>query len=71
MQTELKIKGMTCGHCVAHVTKTLQEVPGVQSADVKLEEGSAVVQHQNADVQAMLTAVDDAGFEAEINSAAS
>jgi copper chaperone CopZ len=71
MQTELKINGMSCGHCVAHVTKALQEVPGVQSADVKLEEGSALVQHHNADVQAMLTAVDDAGFEAEINSAAS
>jgi len=71
MQTELKIKGMSCGHCVAHVTKALQEVPGVQSADVKLEQSSALVRHQNADLQAMLAAVDDAGYEAEINGATS
>lgn len=64
--TELKIVGMSCGNCVAHVTQALKEVPGVQNAEVKLEAGRATVQHENADVQAMIAAVDDAGYEAEV-----
>ena len=62
---ELKIEGMSCAHCVAHVTKALQAVPGVRSADVQLEAGRALVQHENADVPAMLAALDEAGYEAQ------
>ena len=62
---ELKIEGMSCANCVAHVTKTLQGVPGVRSADVQLEAGRALVQHENADVPAMLAALDEAGYEAQ------
>ncbi len=65
-QTELKIEGMSCENCVAHVTKALQAVPGVQSAEVQLEAGRAHVRHENADVPAMLAAIDDAGYEAEV-----
>ncbi len=68
--TELKIEGMSCANCVAHVTKTLQALPGVQSADVQLEAGHALVQHENADVPAMLEALDDAGYEAQVLGAA-
>ena len=64
--TELKIEGMSCENCVAHVTKTLQSVPGVQSANVQLAAGRAQVQHENADVPAMLAAIDEAGYEAEV-----
>ncbi len=64
--TELKIEGMSCQNCVAHVTKALQAVPSVQSAEVQLEAGRALVQHENADVPAMLGAIDDAGYEAEV-----
>ena len=62
---ELKIEGMSCAHCVAHVTRTLQAVPGVQSAEVQLAAGRALVQHENADVAAMLSALDEAGYEAQ------
>ena len=31
--TEYTVTGMTCGHCVAHVTEEVQAVPGV--ADVR------------------------------------
>lgn len=42
MQTEtLKIGGMTCGGCVAAVTKALQAVDGVADVDVSLEQGAA------------------------------
>ncbi len=44
MQTiELAITGMTCGHCVAAVTRALQAVPGVASVEVDLAEGRARV----------------------------
>ncbi len=64
LTTTLKVTGMTCGHCVNHVTKALQAVPGVESAEVTLEDGSAVVSGQ-ADTAALIQAVVDAGYSAE------
>lgn len=61
--TELKIDGMMCDACVAHVTRALQSVGGVQSAEVKLP-GSARVQHENASLEAMKSAVQEEGYEA-------
>jgi copper chaperone CopZ len=39
---ELKIEGMTCGHCVRAVEQALSEIPGVKSAAVEI--GSARVE---------------------------
>lgn len=39
---ELKIEGMTCGHCVRAVEQALSAVPGVRKADVGI--GSAKVE---------------------------
>jgi copper chaperone len=65
-QTTLTIGGMTCGGCVATVTRVLRAVPGVASAEVSLEQGRAVVQHDaaTAPVDALRAAVEDAGFDA-------
>jgi copper chaperone len=65
MQTTLKITGMTCGHCVAAVTKALQKVAGVEHAEVTLEPGQAVVDG-NADNDALIAAVKEEGYEAEL-----
>ena len=64
MSTTLKVDGMTCMHCVAAVKKALEQVPGVESADVSLEKGQAVVTG-DADVQAMVAAVKEEGYSAE------
>nr|WP_220659862.1 cation transporter [Pseudomonas aeruginosa] len=32
--TQLKITGMTCDSCAVHVKEALENVPGVQSAEV-------------------------------------
>ena len=40
---EFEISGMTCGHCVMTVEKTLKNIAGVQSAKVSLENKNAVV----------------------------
>lgn len=37
----LKIKGMSCGHCVASVSKALSEIDGITDVQVNLERGEA------------------------------
>ena len=65
-QLTLKVKGMTCEHCVKSVTKALEGVPGVSRAEVSLAEGQAVVALSNG-VQAgqLIGAVEEAGYQAE------
>ena len=65
MSTELTITGMTCGHCQKAVQEALQQVPGVQSASVDLTAGRASVTGP-ADVQALIAAVVEEGYEAQI-----
>ena len=43
MEKTMKIEGMMCAHCEARVKKTLEAVPGVASAEVSHEKGTAVV----------------------------
>jgi copper chaperone len=64
--TVLKVGGMSCGGCVKSVTSVLQALPGVAKADVSLEKGEATVEFEAGRVtrEAMLKAIDDAGFEA-------
>jgi copper chaperone len=61
----LKIEGMTCEHCVAHVTEALQGLPGVEETNVSLDKGEASVVFdptQTSTVQ-MADAVEDAGYD--------
>jgi copper chaperone CopZ len=68
--TELKITGMMCDACVQHVGKALRAVPDVRQAEVDLQAGRATVRHEGADepalVQALIAAVDEAGYEGEV-----
>lgn len=43
MEKTLKIEGMMCGHCEAHVKKALEELEAVEQAVVSHESGTAVV----------------------------
>lgn len=43
MKKEMKIEGMMCGHCEAHVKKALEALPEVKEAVVSHEAGTAVV----------------------------
>lgn len=62
----LSISGMTCPNCVRHVLEALLAVPGVTGADVDLESGSARITHDGADVQALMDAVVEEGYEASL-----
>ena len=65
-EIKLNITGMTCGHCVAHTKKSLEAVPGVESAEVSLEPGGAVVKG-DVDAMALVAAVKEAGYEAVVD----
>ena len=61
----LKVEGMTCGGCVASVTRVLKAVPGVDDVAVTLKPGRAEVSFDPArtGVPALCMAVEDAGFD--------
>ena len=62
-KTHLKIEGMTCQHCVSHVTEALEGVAGVASAKVNLKKGEAVVKSEDASLEQLSAAVADAGYK--------
>ena len=64
-EIKLKITGMTCEHCVRATTRALEGVPGVESAEVTLDPGGAVV-HGKSDSAALIAAVKDEGYEAQV-----
>jgi copper chaperone len=62
---QLQVTGMSCGHCVAAVTKALKSVPGTQDAQVDLASGRATV-HGSAAPEALVKAVADEGYGAAL-----
>lgn len=64
-QTQLTISGMTCDHCVRHVTDAISNVAGVNSVKVSLADGIATIDSDlGFDLQLVKTAVVDAGYVA-------
>jgi copper chaperone CopZ len=61
----LAVTGMTCAGCVGAVTRVLSRVPGAANVQVTLETGRASVAG-TADPDALLTAVRQAGYGAEL-----
>lgn len=61
----LKVAGMTCGGCVASVTRVLKATPGVSDAVVRLDGGSATVSYDPAQttLPALKSAVEAAGYD--------
>lgn len=63
---QLKIDGMSCGHCVMSVQKALRALDGVQVEQVLV--GSAQLQFDPAtrQVDDILNAIRDAGYEPSV-----
>ncbi|PJK10697.1 copper-translocating P-type ATPase [Lysobacteraceae bacterium NML120232] len=61
----LQIEGMTCAACSARLERVLQAVPGVESAAVNLASARASI-HGQAEPQALIAAVEKAGFSARL-----
>ncbi len=68
----LKIEGMHCAGCVARVEKALKNTPGVMDAGVNLTTEKAVVQvdTDRVGIDALIKAVEQAGYHAQPESAA-
>ena len=64
MRKKILIEGMSCGHCVNHVTEALSEIDGVKNVNVNLGEKYAMVDVANNDLEkAIKFAIDEAGYE--------
>jgi copper chaperone len=64
MKKKLIIEGMSCRHCLNHVTEALEEISGVESVMVDLEDMSAEVElSRNISEEEFRFAIDDAGYE--------
>ena len=64
MATVLRVKGMSCNHCVMSVTKALSKLDGVLNVKVDLQKGE--VSFDNTKVlglEKVENAIADAGFE--------
>lgn len=64
MMTTLKVKGMSCQHCVMSVTKALNQLNGVQNVQVDLEKGEVRFDNvKGVAAEQIAKAIVDAGYE--------
>ncbi|WP_435094809.1 heavy-metal-associated domain-containing protein [Halorubrum sp. N11] len=63
MSRTITVEGMSCEHCEQSVTEALEGVDGVERATADHESASASVEG-DADPGALVSAVDEAGYEA-------
>ncbi|MFN8985780.1 MAG: heavy metal translocating P-type ATPase, partial [Burkholderiales bacterium] len=64
---QLEIEGMTCASCVNRVEKALSNVPSVVTAEVNLATELARVEaHEDTNTDALLQAVERAGYHARL-----
>ena len=62
----IRIKGMMCAHCEAHVKAALEAVKGVKSAEVSHLTGTAIVDADpGVSEDALANAIIAAGYELE------
>jgi len=64
MKKKVLISGMSCEHCVKHVTNALQELAGVSNVEVSLAAKNAIIEaSDDLTDEAIKAAIDDAGYE--------
>ena len=65
METTINVQGMTCGGCVASVTRVLKAIDGVDGVDVNLDAAQAHITYDPArtGVPALRKAIEDAGYD--------
>ena len=64
MATILKVKGMSCQHCVMSVTKVLGQLEGVKNVQVDLAKGEVRFDNTKEVAPSRIEkAISDAGYE--------
>ena len=61
---EIKIEGMTCGHCAMSVTNELATLQGVSNVQVDHQAGKAIVEADGVSNDQLSEAVLEAGYKA-------
>jgi copper chaperone len=62
--TTIKIKGMTCNHCVMAVTNALNEIDGIKNVKVDIAKGEAVFDEgKPIDMDLVRKGIKKAGYE--------
>jgi copper chaperone len=65
MKKRIQIEGMSCMHCVKHVTNALNDVQGVSNVVVNLKQNDAVIEVTDAVINDVLVeAISEAGYKA-------
>ena len=60
----IKINGMHCGHCVASVTKSMEDIDGVSNVQVDLDKGEATyTSEKDVAIDIIKEAITKIGFE--------
>ncbi len=64
MATTLKVKGMSCQHCVMSVTKALGQLEGIKNVQVDLAKGEVRFDNtKNTALDEINKTIQDAGYE--------
>jgi copper chaperone len=64
MATILKVKGMSCQHCVMSITKVLNQLEGIQNVQIDLQKGEVRFDNTKALASNRIEkAIEDAGYE--------
>ncbi|EFU75012.1 copper chaperone CopZ [Enterococcus italicus DSM 15952] len=50
MKQTFAIEGMSCAHCVAHVEKAVNELPGIKKVAVHLKKNNGVIKFDETQV---------------------
>lgn len=58
----LDISGMSCAHCVRHVTQALQALDGVTVQDVRIGAATVKFDPSRVDARAITEAIQRAGY---------
>ena len=60
----VRIKGMSCQHCVKAVTKALNEIEGIEGVNVDLSKGEATFSETRpVDMETIKERIKKAGYE--------
>ena len=63
MNKTIKIEGMSCEKCVAHVKDALEEVSGIEKVTVDLKEGKAIIEGNEVSDEVIKEVIEDEGYD--------
>ncbi|PGT86454.1 copper chaperone CopZ [Bacillus sp. AFS040349] len=63
----LKVKGMSCGHCVSSIEGSVGKLNGVQSVKVNLSSGEVDIEFDSSEVHLkdIKETIDEQGYDVE------